>query len=391
MRLALRRSVTPLLVVLGLVLAACGGDDAAPENAAGTPTADVGYVLTLSGFAALFGELQANGIQLAIKDLESRGIAELNLVAQEDSGESNTTALNGLRRALSEEPHVLLGPIIGTQVLALRPEVERAEIPMITGAATRSITQEGNKWLFQLNPHDGIFKSALVRFALDELGVQEPGIIHDATEYGVVGSDILVDLLSEEGVEPAQIESFNPEERQLAGQVKNIADADVDAVFIQALTGSPAAAALKAVRQQGIDVPILMSAGITSPSTTDLLSAEELEGVYAENPGLLDESDSEIRAFLDAYEVEYNSKPDIQAALMYDAVQMIGQVVADGASTPEEIWEGLSIIEYDGVVTTFRSDAEGALHHNPVILQFKQGKELEQVGAFEIEFEPRDA
>lgn len=378
--------------MLFLVAASCGGNESGGggEGDGGMPQAALASVLTESGFAAVFGQLQASGADLAIDDLREEGIADIEWVAREDAGESNTTALNALRRAMQNQPDIVLTPIVGTMVLAMRPEIERAQVPGITSAATRSITQDENQWIFRIFPHDGITKVAVAQFALEELEIERPAILADSTAFGQVAAEILTDYFQENGVSVVAGESVNPEDQDVSGQVSRIASANADALFVQVLTGTPAAVALKGIRSAGLDIPVFMPPGVTSPSTLELVTDDEVTGVYAEAVHPLDRSNEDVAAFIDRYKDKFDAEPDIFATLMYDAVRMFGQAVADGAEGPEEIWEAMSTMEYQGLAADFRSDVEGNLVHDVTVLQFKSGKTTEVLNEYSIEFEPRE-
>lgn len=401
------RKLTVLTLALLLALTACAGSQGAEDTAeptaggdagsesgdaadeGGVPSANIATVLTRSGFAAVFGENQQAGVELAVKHLSEEGVAELTLVASEDAGESNSTALNAYRRAVSQEPAALIGPIVGTMVLAMRPDLERDQIPLVTTAATRSLTLDDNTWVLRNFPHSGMSASANAQFAFDELGIERPAILADNTAFGQDDAAVLIEEAEERGVEVVANESVDPEAVDVTGQVSRIVGADADAVFVQLLTGSPLAEAIRSLRGGGFEGTIFAAPGLTSPSTLELLSEADVEGVYT--PGLvLDRSIAEVQAYADAFNEEYGREPDIFSAVMYDTVRMIGEAVASGSTSPEEVADALSSSTYEGITTTLQADEEGNLAHAVDVLQFDAAKTPQPVTSFEIDFTPRD-
>jgi branched-chain amino acid transport system substrate-binding protein len=366
---------------------AAGGSEAAAAGE--TPSAKLATVLTRSGFAAVFGENQQAGVELAVKDLADEGVAELELVASEDAGESNSTALNAYRRAVSQDPAVLIGPIVGTMVLAMRPDLERDEVPLVTTAATRSLTLDDNTWVYRNFPHSGMSASANARFAFEELGIERPAILADNTAFGQDDAAVLVEEAESRGIDVVANESVDPEAVDVTGQVSRIVSADADAVFVQLLTGSPLAEAIRSLRGGGFEGTIFAAPGLTSPSTLQLLSDADVEGVYT--PGLvLDRSKPEVQAYVDAFNQEYGREPDIFSAVMYDTVRMIGEAVAGGATSAEQVSEALSSSTYEGMTAELQADEEGNLVHTVNVLQFDAAKKPAPVASFDIEFTPRD-
>lgn len=393
-----------MLLVLALLLTGCAanggsddGDTASPgtgsETAADAGGADeansakIATVLTTSGFAAVFGQNQQRGVELAVAHLAEQGIADLEIVASEDAGQDNSTALNAYRRAVSAEPDVIIGPIIGTMVLAMRPDLARDGIPMVTTSATRSITLDDNEWVFRNFPHSGMSASANAQYAFDELGIERPAILADNTAFGQDDAEVLIREASDRGIEVVANESSEPDAVDVTGQASRIVSSGADAVFVQLLTGSPLAQAIRTLREAGFEGAIFAAPGVTSPSTLELLSDDEVAGIYS--PGLvLDRDAPRVQEYITAYEEEYGDEPDIYSAVMYDSVMMLGEIVGQGASGAEEIREGLRSIEYDGITATLESDTEGNLAHTVDVLRFDDAKSTSVVASFDIEFEP---
>lgn len=406
------RQLTVLGLVLVLGLAGCApsssGDEAAGTTATATEdnadagateavtteddgepaTANIATVLTRSGFAAVFGENQQAGVELAVAQCAEEGIADLAIAAAEDAGESNSTALNAYRRAVAKEPIALIGPIVGTMVLAMRPDLGRDQIPLVTTAATRSITLDDNTWVFRNFPHSGMSASANAQFAFEKLGIERPAILADNTAFGQDDAAVLMDEAERRDIDVVANESVDPEAVDVTGQVKRIVDANADAVFVQLLTGSPLAQAIRSLRSAGFEGEIFAAPGLTSPSTLELLSDEEVAGIYT--PGLvLDRSNPDVQAYVDAFQNQHGREPDIYSAVMYDTGMMMCQAVAEGASTAQEMWDALSTMTYEGITATLRADDEGNLAHTVNVLQFDEAKTPSAAETFEIDFTPR--
>jgi branched-chain amino acid transport system substrate-binding protein len=380
-------------IASALLLSACvsGGDDSKGSGSdGGLPTASIASVLTMSGPAAVFGEQQKAGIDLAVEQLRADKVADLEVAAAEDTGANNAAALNAYRSAIRDEPAVVLGPIVGTMVLAMRPEAERAQIPLVTTAATRSITEDDNTFVFRNFPHSGMTSEANATYALDELGIKKPAILADNTAFGQGDAAALQQVASDRGVQIVANESVDPTAADVTGQVSHIVASGADAVFVELLTGSPLATAVKALRRAGFEGAIFAAPGITSPSTLELLTNDEVNGIYS--PGLvLDESRPEVKQFTEAFQKKFNRPADIYAAVTYDTVMAVGHAVADGASTPKKVRDALRSVDYDGVTTHLAADTEGNLAHTVSVLVFDGNKKASPVQTVDLDFEKAHA
>jgi ABC-type branched-chain amino acid transport systems, periplasmic component len=378
---------TVVAATVSLLLAGCGAAGDAGASDGGVPTAKIGSVLTMTGFPAVFGQEQKAGIELAVEQINKEGKAKLDFSASEDTGEANATALNAYRKVAADKPVVIFGPIIGTQVLAMRSEIQRSQIPLITTAATRSLTEGENRYVFRNFPHSGMSASAEAEFVFDQLKLTRPAILADNTAFGQGDAAVLRQGAKERGLSIVADEKVDPAAVDVTGQVSRILRAKADVVFVQLLTGSPLAIAVKTLRSQGFTGAVIAAPGITSPSTLKLLTDAEVNEVYS--PGLaLNAENAATKSFIDAFKAKYNKDPDIYAAVMYDSAMAVGQAVAAGNTTAESVGQALRTTQYSGITGTLRADKEGNLAHVVSILQFDDHKKASTKQTIDVKFEP---
>src|SRR2546428_10769268 len=63
----------------------------------------------------------------------------------------------------------IIGPIRSTEVQALTPYIERAQIPVIIGGTAPALTHEGDPWVFRTRPNDSYSARALATFVVKTL------------------------------------------------------------------------------------------------------------------------------------------------------------------------------------------------------------------------------
>ena len=129
--------------------------------------------------------------------------------------------------------------------------------------------------------------------------------------------------------------------------------------------------AIRQARQLMPDIPIVAGSAMHQPATAALLEPAELKGVCAETAASpVSAATPEMRAFLDAYRAAYGNDPDAYAASQFDAVHMLGRILADKPASPAAVRERLARDSYKGVVTTYRSDGKGNMAHEAEIVCF---------------------
>jgi branched-chain amino acid transport system substrate-binding protein len=372
------------LTALAIATSGCGtaGDN---TGSGGLPSAKIATVMTMSGFAAVFGQDQKAGIDLAVDTLRKNKVADLQVVAAEDTGVANATALNAYRKAMAEEPAVVFGPILGTMVLAMRGEIDRGRTPLITTAATTSLTQNNNQYIFRNFADSSMTIKATAAYAFDKQGLKHPAILADNTSFGSDAA-LLRTEMKNRGLESAADESAATTATDVTGQVSRIVRSGADSVFLQLLTGSPLALAVKTLHSNGFKGQIYAAPGMTSPSTLDLLSNDEVADVYS--AGLaLDTQSGPGADFAAAFKQKYHKDPDVYAAVAYDSVMLVGKAAAAGKTSAADLQGALKSADYTGVSGAFRSDTAGNLVHTVSILNFGPDKKTTVKQNLDVKFE----
>lgn len=346
------------------------------------PKVVVGVVLPLTGVLAPYGKPNLDAITLAVEEANKAGGVngrEIELVV-EDTQASNTTAINALNKVLQSQPVAIIGPGLGTQILAMLPMTEKAKVPLIAGPSTRRVTQQGAKYFFRDSSHDEGDKVVLANFIAKDLKKSKVGILHVMAEWGYSGRDFLTQELKKLGVEPVAVASYQPTDKDMTAQVTAMNSAGADVVYTQ---GYPVdeALVLKKFNQLGSKADYVASASLCKAFLRDLVSAADMAGKYCQAPDVLPTANDRpaVKAFVEAYKKKAGFAPDMYIANDYDAVGMLISVMKDKGADREAIREGMSSKSYDGILGTYKADGEGNLWHNSVIMQIQASGDVKVV------------
>jgi branched-chain amino acid transport system substrate-binding protein len=365
-----RSSILPVLLAL---LAAVAG----PARAADPIV--VGLTVSLTTDFALVGLSQQNGAVMAVEEINKAGGVKgrpIKLVS-EDTANSNTVAVNGLHRALREKPVAILGPVWGTQNLAMEPVIREAKVPIISPTGTRRVTQLGNKYVFRFFTHDGIAKAGQAKFALEKLGAKKPAILTVNDEYGISGRDIMTKALESAGVKPVAVEAMATTDKDVTAQLRNIQRAGADVLLTQ-IHPAPIAIVVKQARQLGLAIPHVASNALILPSTLGLVDGPDVDGVYVETvivPAA--DPNPKIQDWLKRYQARFGKPGDHFGLLQYDITHMLAKALEEAGPDPDALQAKLRTLKYEGLVTLYESDDEGNLNHLVSIYRLDAAKKPE--------------
>jgi branched-chain amino acid transport system substrate-binding protein len=337
----------------------------------------IGAALSLTGDFALTGLQQKNGIDLAVEEANAQGGLKGQKIRVEyaDNAMSPSVAVNAVNRVLSANPAAVLLTVRGTHVLPQLPLINKANVPGLTITGTRKVTQQGSPWLFRFYPHDGMAKRAMTLFALEKLDKRRVAIIHVADEYGQSGRDTIIATLKEKGLAPVVVESNQSTDKDMSPQLLKVKNSGADVLLIQN-HHVPCAILLRQIRQYALNIPVVASASCAFRDTLELVSAEDVEGMYAETSVILrSNQDTAVRGWVDRMRARFKSEPDEMALLEYDVTRTLIEVMRQYGTDPKDIQKGLKEITYDGLMMKYASDAEGNMGRQIIIGQVRK-KEL---------------
>ena len=158
---------------------------AAPA-AAQTSDLRLPVLVPLTGFVALEGTSQRNGAQLAASQLREIALKPDVL----DTAATPEAAVNAWARAVGDPPPIaVVGPILGTQMLALLPLARERDVPLLTISGTARLSEMGVPQFFRFFPSDATVKVAHARYVVEKLGARRPAVIYQSTAYGQSGRE----------------------------------------------------------------------------------------------------------------------------------------------------------------------------------------------------------
>lgn len=362
------RKIGGLIVNLAVAIALVGS---AP-GAGAAENIKVGLLASLTSDFALIGVLQKNAGVMAVDEFNAAGGLggrKVELII-EDSSNSNTVALGGFRKILSEKPVALLAPLWSTQLLAMFPDIKKEGIPTLSTSGTRNLTQQGNQWYFRYFPHDGITKAAYTEFAINELQRRKVGIIHISNEYGMSGRDVILATLKKHGLSPVAVESYNPTDKDVSAQLLSIRNAGADVLISQGHTADTALV-IKQKRQLGIDIPHVASSAASAPTMFKLVTEADLDGTYVETASVPTiDPRPDVQRWVKAYSERFKTTPDVFAYLYYDMTKMLLQALKEAGPDREKIQQWLATRPYEGLATTYKCDEEHNCNHRAVMIKY---------------------
>lgn len=365
-----------MMVLPGIVMAQ-GGDEEVrmgdwesptPENLGESVT--IGAIFDLSGGAAVYGETQKRGAELALAEiLESGYLGETVLeVLFEDGGSGGETSINAMTK-LVEQDKVLavLGPTLSSEAFAADPIAQENGVPVMGVSNTATGITDMGEFVFRDSlPESSVIPGTLA-FSMEILGLEKVGVMYgNDDDFTYSGYEVFVEALEELGIEITTEETFARGDVDFNAQLTNIIATEPDAIVVSALV-QEAVPLVGQARQLGFTGPIIGGNGFNSPALVSQ-AGEAANGVIVGAAWNIADQSPLSAAFTAAYTEAYDLAPDQFAAQAYTGMWLMATAIrhADSADSAA-IRDALAAIEaFDSPLGSFSFDEDRNPVHDPV-------------------------
>ena len=293
-----------------------------PLRAQGAPLKIAGLV-ELSGTGATSGTNFDNGVKLAVKEINaSGGILGRKVEYTSGDTQSNPQIAKSLaQRAVDDGAYVVMGPVFSGSIMVSMAETRKAEIPNFTGGEAAAITQQGNPYIFRTSFTQTTAMPKVARYIAGDLKAKTVAVIWVSNDFGKGGRDTIVKELDKFGVKVVADIPTDPGQVDFSGPVLRAKQSNADVLFVYS-NEEESARALRELRKQGYDKPIVGETVLTSQKVIEL-AGDAANGAVAHVGLTADAPQPEIKAFDEKFRKEYKTKGDHNALKGYSAMYIV--------------------------------------------------------------------
>lgn len=363
-------------------LTGCGGGSKGADG----DTIKVGGLLEMTGGSASFGISGKNGIDLALKKINEKGVLggkKLSLVVADTKSEASE-ATNGMQKLISQDKVVaVIGPNQSSAVIASGAINNGAKVVDITPMGTNPDvtidpkTKQVKPYSFRTCFIDPFQGTVMASFASNELKVKKAAIYIDNTsDYAKGLAQFFKENFVKNGGQIVIEEAYLQKDTDFKSTLTKIKAAQPDFIYIPGYY-QEVGLIVKQAREMGINVPMAGGDGWDSAKLPEIAGKAALENTFFSSLYSPDDTSDLNKEFVAEYKKAYNTNPDVFAALAYDSALLVAKAIEDaGSADPAKIAEAMAKIKgFKGVSgeVTFNEQ------HNPiksaVIIEHKDGKQ----------------
>ena len=353
---------------------------ATPAFAQSSGPIQVGAVEILSGPNAAYGTAIKAGLELALDEINQKGILGGRKIALtvEDSAGNKDQAINAARKLIGRDKVVLvIGPTLSNEMFAVGPVVNERKIPIVGTSTTAVGITEIGPYVFRTSlPESDVIPVTLAH--AKARGVKTIALMYANDDaFSKSGFDTMKAAAEKAGLQIVAIESFAGKDTDFSAQLTKIKALKPDAIGISALV-EPVSGVLLQARQLGFgkETHFIGGNGSNSPKLGEIAGAAS-DGLTVGSPWFIGKDDAANKAFVAAFRAKYSKDPDQFAAQAYDCMYIVAAAIERaGAADSEKIREALLATKHTGVMGpfTFTPGRDPASTEGVVVLAMQGGK-----------------
>jgi branched-chain amino acid transport system substrate-binding protein len=365
-----------------LAAAAALGLLATAQAAAAADTVKIVSLMELSGTGTTAGTNFSNGVNLAFKEINEAG----GILGRKVEVETFDTQTNpGVAKALAQKAtdlgaYVVMGPVFSGSIIVSMAETKRAEIPNFMGGEAANLTQQGNPYIFRSSFTQDTAMPKVARYLKETVHAKSVAMMWVNNDFGKGGRDTMKKALDAVGITVAADISTEAGQVDFAAAVVNAKQAGADALFVYT-NEEESARALRELKKQGYDKPIVGETTLTGQKVIDL-AGDAAEGVTGHVGLTPDAPNPLIKAFDQKFQAAYKYRSDHNGMKGYTAAYVVKAVTEkigkfDGKAFAAAM-HGISLSAKDnpGILMDVSFDDHGDLDRESYMVKVEGGKQV---------------
>lgn len=249
----------------------------------------IGYTAPFTGDAAEFGTNGWRGVQLALEEINEKGITidgklyQIEIVRYDSRCEPTEGAANMRKLALEDKIVAVLGDHCSSVCVAVADLCDEFQIPGLTiECAADKVTSPGHDFYFRMRPSMGLMAPLITPRIVDLFDPKTIGFLAINDDYGRSFCDAFESEMGKLGINTVISEYFERGTTDFMVPLSKIKDANPDVVFYVGVTPE-GVMILKQAKELGLtpDIKFVGSEEMSEEEILKLAGPEVVEETYS--------------------------------------------------------------------------------------------------------------
>jgi len=339
-------------VALLLITTACSGGSVKADSGSGKASDNIklGYLLSLTGVGAQFGNQAQRGADIAVDQANKAGKVHVSVTVQDDQSTA-TAGVSALNQLINTQGiKAVLGPAVSIVGVPVAPIANRHKVVLLSPwVSAPAFTSEGG---YTLRDHPLIteLEGDLGKYASTTLGYKKVSVLYNQTPDATAAAEAFKKAFTGSGGNIVDNEVVEPGVTDFRSQLTKIAGHETDALYVFLTAGNDVGLAFKQARSLGIKAHLLAPNVVWSPDFIKSAGSAGEGTTFIAEAFDATSTDPATQQFVKEFNAKYHEEPDIVAANSYDAVNLLLEAIQKVGYDGTAIRDWLHSVEgYQGI------------------------------------------
>jgi branched-chain amino acid transport system substrate-binding protein len=304
----------------------------------------IGVSGPLTGNYAEYGQNWKKAMDLGLGWINAAGGVNgrpIELIYTDSKSDPKESAAVAQKYSADKRIAATIGDFTSTACMAAQPIYDRAGLVQLSPTASHPKFAPGSIWSFGIIGTQAGEGPFMARYAVQILGKKKIAVLYINNDWGIATKDYFVNPAKEMGAEILAIESFFETDKDFTGVLTKLRGYKPELLYIPSMYNEMALIAKQREKLGWTDVLLSGPGSLYSPKLLEI-GGSSVNGLYTSAVFFPKDSRPEVQKFVKGYEEKYKATPNMFAAIAYDGINLLAEVIRKAGTDRKAIRDELA-------------------------------------------------
>ncbi|MCX5917065.1 MAG: ABC transporter substrate-binding protein [Deltaproteobacteria bacterium] len=303
----------------------------------------IGVSAPLTGNYAEYGQNWKKAMDLGLGWINSAGGVKgrpIELIYTDSKSDPKESAAVAQKYVSDKRIVATMGDFTSTACMAAQPIYDRGGLVQLSPTASHPKFAPGSVWSFGIIGTQAGEGPFMANYAVKILGKKKIAVLYINNDWGIATKDYFVNAAKEMGAEILAIEAFFEADKDFTGVLTKLRGVKPELLYIPSMYNEMALIAKQREKLGWIDILIMGPGSLYSPKLLEIGGAS-VNGLYTSAVFFPKDPRPEVQKFVKGFEEKYKSAPNMFAAIAYDGINLMAEVLRKAGTDRKAIRDEL--------------------------------------------------
>jgi branched-chain amino acid transport system substrate-binding protein len=303
----------------------------------------IGVSAPLTGNYAEYGQNWKKAMDLGLGWINAAGGVNgrpIELIYTDSRSDPKESAAVAQKYVSDKRIVATMGDFTSTACMAAQPIYDRGGLVQLSPTASHPKFAPGSIWSFGIIGTQAGEGPFMANYAVKMLGKKKIAVLYINNDWGIATKDYFVNAAKEMGAEILAVEAFFETDKDFTGVLTKLRGYKPELLYIPSMYNEMALIAKQREKLGWMDVLISGPGSLYSPKLLEIGGAS-VNGLYTSAVFFPKDPRPEVQKFVKGFEEKYKSTPNMFAAIAYDGINLMADVLRKAGTDRKAIRDGL--------------------------------------------------